>query len=59
MHQAVAPRHGEVAVGEKPVAEAQSLSDLLALLVGIGRDGDDLDTGLFGLRQLGSKSLEL
>src|SRR6185503_3173924 len=59
VNQAVAPRDREVTVGHEPVAEAQALGDLLALLVGVGRDGHDLDAGALGLRQLGSKSLEL
>src|SRR5207245_9594435 len=44
---------------DEPVAKAQSLGDLLAPFVGIGRDGDDLDAGSLGLGQLGSKPLEL
>src|SRR5439155_23942281 len=59
VHQAIPSRYGEVAVGDEPVPEAQSLGELLAALVGIGRDGDDLDAGLLGLRQLSSKPLEL
>lgn len=50
VHQAIAAAHGEVAIGEEPVAEAQSVGDLLALLVGVRRHGDDLDAGSLGLR---------
>jgi hypothetical protein len=36
VHQAVASRDGEIAVGDEAVAEAQIVGDLLAPLVGIG-----------------------
>src|SRR5262252_8015275 len=34
--QAIAARHGEVPVGEESITKAETLGDLLALLVGIG-----------------------
>src|SRR2546426_3063869 len=59
VHEAIAPGHREVTVSEEAIAEMQPLGDLLTPLVGIGRDGDDLDASLLGLGQVSSKALEL
>src|SRR6058998_2964449 len=59
VHEAIAPGHREVTVSEEAIAEMQPFGDLLTPLVGIGRDGDDLDAGLLGLGQVSSKALEL
>src|SRR5439155_24400084 len=59
VQEAIAPGNREVTVSEEATAEMQPFADLLTPLVGIGRDGDDLDAGLLGLGQVSSKTLEL
>ena len=44
------PCHREIAVGDEAIAEAQTIGQLLAPLVGIGRDRDDFHRGALGLR---------
>jgi hypothetical protein len=59
VEQAVALRHRQVAIREESVARAQLLGQLLALLVRIGTDRQDLDAFVTELGQDGSKTLEL
>src|SRR5207249_11193853 len=57
--ETVAPRHREVAIGQEPVARAKPLGELLALLVRIGADHENLNALVTQLGQHSSKSLEL
>jgi hypothetical protein len=50
MDEAIASGYRQVAVGDEPVTEPEPAGDLLALLVGIGRHRDDLNTRPLGLR---------
>lgn len=59
VHEAIAARDRQVAIGDEAIIQLQPVRQALALRIVIGGDGDDLDPGTLRVGQRGSKTLEL